>query len=330
MDYLNSYGKYIKLKYLAGIEKMNLLYCGNYFEGYNALKKISAEHNVKMVFTDLEEAQNAHIISFCKQEGIELFPSFQINENNLTKKIKDMDIDIIVCNNFKKIIIDKVFQSTKFGGINLHSSLLPQYKGRAPINWAIINGEKNSGITIHFIDETLDGGNIILQKKIPIKYSDTYWSILEKNIQLEPDLLLKSLRKVEQGYRGKPQTNEGSVFPYIARSMRIIDWTTHSTQIYNLIRALVHPFPGAITYSGTNELIIYSAIEKKSNFSGKFVNGEIIAVQKDSVEVFCRPKNIVITALEDAEGQKMNELIIQKNIYKGLIFKNVAIYAPSQ
>jgi methionyl-tRNA formyltransferase len=309
---------------------MNILFCGNYYEGYITLTCISQHHDIIFVFSDLKEKRNDQIISFCKKEKIECFPDNKISDLNILERIKEKKIDIVVCNNFKKMVNDSVLKSTKFGGINLHSSLLPQYKGRAPLSWAIINGEKYTGITVHFIDKTLDGGNIILQRKIPIKYSDTYSSLLERNIQLEPELLLKSLKRVERGYKGKIQISEGKIFPYINNEIRTIDWNSNSKNIYNLIRAVVPPFPGAITFIDNKEFKIFWAKEKRPLASNNYSAGEIINIFDTSFEVFCKPKTIEIFEIQDENGNGLVEIIKNKTIFKGLVLKSRNSNDPSQ
>ncbi|MFA4848769.1 MAG: formyltransferase family protein [Methanoregula sp.] len=309
---------------------MKILFCGNYDEGYITLNCISKYHDIIFVFCDLKEKRNDQIISFCKKEKIECFPDIKINDLKILEIIKEKKIDIVVCNNFKKMVNDYVLESTKFGGINLHSSLLPQYKGRAPLSWAIINGEKNTGISVHFINRTLDGGNIILQRKIPIKYSDTYSSLLERNIQLEPELLLKSLKKVERGYKGKTQISNGKIFPYINNEIRTVDWNSNSRNIYNLIRAVAPPFPGAISFTDNKEFKIFWAKEKRALSSKNYSAGEIINIFDTSFEVFCKPKTIEIFEIQDETGNNLVEIINNKTIFKGLILKSRKKNDPSQ
>lgn len=299
---------------------MRIIYCGNYFEGYNSLNKLAPEHEIKMVFLDIEDERNQQTITFCRQKRIKFYPSAMINNEEIVNQIRKEHIDIIISNNFKKIIGNLAIKATKFGGINVHSSLLPEYKGRAPINWAIINGETYTGTSVHFINEVLDGGNIIIQQRIPIRKSDTYTSILDKNIQIEPELLAKSLKRIEKGYRGTPQISEGSIYPYISEPLRVITWTKKSRDIYNLIRALERPFPGAITFIDGKKVTVFSADEKKGRESHTGIPGEILAIQKNAIEVSCKPNNIIIFELEDECGRTMKELIDASIITKGLTF----------
>ena len=309
---------------------MNIIYSGNYYEGFNVLKEIYKAYNVKIVFADIKEIRNSQIINFCKKKYIELISSEKINDKETIAKIRNENIDLIVVNNFKRLIDYEVLSSTRYGGINLHSSLLPNYKGRAPISWAIINGEKETGITIHYIDGTIDGGNIILQKKIHIEYNDDYQTLLKKNVQLEPEMFLEAIKLVGKGYQGKKQAYEEKVFPYISKKYRIIDWNHDSIRIYNIIRALVPPFPGAVAYLNQRQINIFRSKEKRNINNQNFSRGEVIKIGDKSIEVFCEPKTIEIFDLKDNMGNNLTYLINEKIIHHGVKFKRKGINDTAQ
>ncbi len=141
-----------------------------------------------------------------------------------------------------------VWKQAKLGTFNLHASLLPQYRGAAPINWAIINGEKHTGVTTFFIDEKIDTGEIILRKKVKIKKKDTAGDLHDRLMQIGAQLVLKTVKKIEKGtVRTKKQTNnEASHAPKIYKDTCRIDWNQSGKKVYNHIRGL-SPYPGAWT-----------------------------------------------------------------------------------
>jgi len=111
------------------------------------------------------------------------------------KKIKEISPDIIISAGWRKLIPKPIFEIPKFGAVNVHDSLIPKYRGFAPINWAIINGEKEAGITFHYIDEGADTGDIILQKTIPVSIEETATDIYNKLLSIFPDLLKKTIEQ---------------------------------------------------------------------------------------------------------------------------------------
>ena len=301
---------------------MKIAFGGNYIEGFRTLQAIVKRHKVAMIFTEMDDERNREIINLAAGGRIRIFPAAKINDTDVARSMREDGIEVLVCNNFKKIVKRETLNAARFGGINLHSSLLPNYRGRAPISWALIRGEKETGITIHYIDETVDGGNIILQEVIPIRDDDDYRSLLDRNIELEPELVLNALDLVESGFRGTRQDPHGEIFPYITKEMRVVDWSWDSRRIYNLIRALVRPFPGAVTYLGSMEYRIWSGreVESPAGTTG-FVPGEITEVSEDIIRVHAARGTIEIRELEAAtNGENLQELIKGQILSKGLRF----------
>jgi methionyl-tRNA formyltransferase len=169
--------------------------------------------------------------------------------------------DIIVVSGYSKLIPRKVIESSRIATVNIHQSLLPAYRGRHPLNWAIINGEAYTGVTIHHLSEGFDEGNIILQKKVKIfdnnTIMDLYWKTTEKGRELLPPLFRKAKKGDLTGFRQDPKL--ASYFPPRTPKDGKIDWTESAENVYNLIRALTYPYPGAYFYSHRKKMVIESA-----------------------------------------------------------------------
>jgi len=162
--------------------------------------------------------------------------------------------------NYRFIISKEIFSIPNYA-INIHGSLLPKYRGRTPHVWSIINGEKYSGITCHLIDEGVDTGNIIEQVKIEIGNEDTGFSLLKKFQQLYPDLLLRSLKKLEFKQSTNIQ-NEANASYYGKRTpeMGYIDFYKSSFQVMNFVRAQAAPYPGAYYYLINGKRIVINKL----------------------------------------------------------------------
>ena len=161
-----------------------------------------------------------------------------------------------------------VWQLPEFGTFNLHASLLPEYRGAAPINWAIINGEKVTGVTTFFIDEKIDTGEIILQKEVKIKKDETAGDLHDKLMHVGSKLVVKTVKKIQKGTikTQKQPVKEFKAAPKIFKDTCRIDWTSSRKSIYNHIRGL-SPYPAAWTIlkngDRQNELKIYRAAKSK-------------------------------------------------------------------
>lgn len=166
--------------------------------------------------------------------------------------------DIIIVSGYPKLIPQRIINHPEIGIINIHQSLLPAYRGRHPLNWAIINGEKYTGITIHHINEKFDAGNIIFQEKVAIEEDDTIMDVYNKTVEVGEKLLKKTLRIADKReFKGYKQ-NEiiSSYFPPRTQKDGKINWHESAVKIRNMIRALIYPYPGAYFYYRGKKLII--------------------------------------------------------------------------
>jgi methionyl-tRNA formyltransferase len=164
-------------------------------------------------------------------------------------RLKSLDPEVIVVVAYGRILPKEILQLPKFGCVNVHASLLPKYRGAAPIQWALLNGEKETGITIMKIDERLDTGDIILQEKIKIEENDDALALTQKLFDRGSDLLLKALAQIEERrVKYSPQEEaEATNAPALTKESGEIDWRRSAAEIHNRVRALV-PWPGAHTF----------------------------------------------------------------------------------
>ena len=220
---------------------------------------------------------------FAQQHNLPILQPESIKSEDFIEKLRQYNVDLIVVVAFK-MLPKVVWQIPKIGTINIHASLLPQYRGAAPINWAIINGEKKTGVTSFLINEVIDTGNILLQKEVEITDEETAETLHDKLQESGSQLLLETLKVLEDGsVKGISQeqliANENTLkpAPKIFKDTCKINWHKDSQSIYNFIRG-ISPYPGAWTLLRKKETTtvfkIYSS--KYTIEAHNFVPGQII------------------------------------------------------
>lgn len=181
------------------------------------------------------------------------------------KFIEDLKPDLLWVTDYRYIIPDTIIQIAPMGAINLHPSLLPKYRGRASINWAIINKECEVGLTAHFIDGGVDTGDIIEQIRLEID-EDTYiGDLLERYYPIYRQITQKTLKNIHSGYplnlKKQCDSSMYPIYPKRTPNDGLIDWNKSIQEIYALIRAVSKPYPGAYTFYKNKKIIIWKAIK---------------------------------------------------------------------
>lgn len=269
-----------------------------------------------------------------KGRGLKLEPSpikkFAL-ENNLRvlqpEKLKDQDfqnqlrglnpeLGIVVA---YRILPVEVFTIPKYGTFNLHASLLPKYRGAAPIQWALINGEKVTGVTTFFLQEKVDTGNIILQREVLIDEEDNFQTLHDKLAKVGAELVLETVKRIEEkNYQVQPQNDlEATLAPKITKELCRINWNQKAYNIHNLVRGL-SPIPGAFTLLGNKIFKIYRTKVLDKDASQQ--PGKII-IEDDSLLVNTNDKLISILEIQPESKKRMSskEFLLG---YRGLIEKH--------
>jgi len=208
---------------------------------------------------------------FAVKNKLDIYQPTNLKSDSFQEDLKKMNPDLIVVVAFR-MLPKKIWNFPKYGTFNLHASLLPDYRGAAPIQWAIINGETSTGITTFFLDENIDTGNIISKEEVTIQSEDTAGILHDKLMHLGGDLVVKTLTLIAEGKAKpipQPQADSLKKAPKLDRENTRIDWTASPEEIKNLIRGL-NPFPGAWTFfkNGKKELrckILQVEIHKKAH-----------------------------------------------------------------
>ena len=248
----------------------------------------------------------------------------RVKDKIFIEKLKSIAPDIIVVAAYGKILPKEILDIPKHGCINVHASLLPKYRGAAPIQWALMNGEKETGVTIFRLKETLDTGDIILQKSIPIEDNDDAETLSGKLFDLGGKLLLEAIDLIENGKAEyKPQKEaDASYAESLRKESGVIDWHKSAIDIHNRVRAM-YPWPGAHTYYNGKILKILKSEIKIVNLETKHKDpGTIIDVVKELGFIVATGKgHILIKEVQPAGKKKMRafDFCIGHNVKAGVV-----------
>ncbi len=239
-----------------------------------------------------------------EEHGIPVFMPDKLADESFVAQLKRISADLFVVVAFR-ILPASVYTIPPKGTINLHASLLPYYRGAAPINWAIINGEKETGVTTFFIEEKVDTGEWILQHKVPISDGETAGELHDKLSEIGADVLLETIDLIEIGRAPRiKQQGEITKASKITKEICHIDWSKDAKSIYNLVRGL-SPFPRAFTlFHGEEFKIIGAKIVTEKSISNS-QPGEIITVEKDRFFVATGNGVVAITEVQPENKRRM-------------------------
>lgn len=248
-------------------------------------------------YTPVKECAVAH--------GIEVYQPKRIREAECVEYLRSFEPDMIVVEAFGQIISKDILTMPRFGCINVHASLLPKYRGAAPIQWVVIDGEKESGVTTMMMDVGLDTGDMLEKAVVPLAADETGGSLHDKLSVLGAKLILSTLDKLEKGTAVRtPQTDENTCYAkMLKKNMGDIDWTMDAAAIERLIRGL-NPWPSAYTRWNGKTLKIWRAEVLEKEYDG--VCGEVVYTDKTSIHVKTGHGTLVLKELQP-EGKKRME-----------------------
>ena len=235
---------------------MKVIFMGTPDFAVGTLKKlIASEHEMVGVVTQPDKPkgrgkamQFTPVKEVAVEAGIAVFQPRKVRDPEVVETLRGLNADVIVVVAFGQIIPESILTLTPYGCINVHGSLLPKYRGAAPIQWAVINGEKESGITTMQMDAGLDTGAILEQERVTLAEDETGGSLFDKLSAVGSSLILSTLEKLEAGtITLKPQPSEGSTYAgRLTKELGDIDWSKDAVSIERLIRGL-NPWPSAYT-----------------------------------------------------------------------------------
>lgn len=270
---------------------------------------LDSEHEVACVVTHpasdhvYERIWSDSVADLAAEHGVPVIVRKTPDDEELVSELKEADPDVIVATNWRTWIPPHIFGLPRYGTLNVHDSLLPAYAGFAPLNWAVINGEEEVGVTTHMMDADLDCGDIVLQRAVPVRDEDSATDLFYKTLELFGPITLDSLELISSGRTDwKPQDRAKASF-FHKRSVEDsrIDWTWPARDIANLVRAQSDPYPNAFTFHRGERIRVLSASVSDGRYGGS------------PGRIFVREGNgVVIVAGADARRGQNRGLVIER------------------
>jgi len=308
---------------------MKIVFMGTPDFAVPSLKRLIEEYDVTAILTQPDKPKGRGkkmAYSSVKEEalkhGIPVYQPIKIKDDiNLIQKLKELEPDFIIVVAFGQILTKEILNIPKYGCINLHASLLPMYRGAAPLNWAIINGEKVSGNTTMLMDVGLDTGDMILKDEVEITNNMTTGELHDILMVRGADLLIKSMEGIVCGNIVlQKQADETFYAKMLDKNLANINWNKSSMEIHNLVRGL-NPWPIAYTnYKGERMKIYETESLEEQNLKEP---GTIIDVSKNGIKVACKEGVLIIKKVQFPNSkpltieQYINGHGIDKNIILG-------------
>ncbi|HEB7542138.1 TPA: methionyl-tRNA formyltransferase [Campylobacter coli] len=248
----------------------------------NCLLKILKNPRIQINFIVLRKQKDIKLEKLALKYHIPYYTDININSKEFLNELQKYSNDLLVSMSFDQIFKDEILKLYSKKIINCHAGKLPFYRGRNILNWALINDEKEFGITVHFIDKGIDTGDIILQKTYEIKDSDDYTTLLNLCYRECANLLYESLILfLKNEVKSYKQVGDGFYCPKRKKGDEIINWTQNTREIFNFIRALNAKDLGASAFIKEKEIKIYKSEIYKENLSCPLPIGEITKKEND-------------------------------------------------
>ena len=294
---------------------MKIVFFGSSHFAVPALEAlINSDYEICCVVTQPDKKKGRHlhlagtdVKTLAEKSGLCIFQPKDINTPESVKLISKFSPDLFVIVAYGQILTQEVLDIPKIFPINIHASLLPKYRGAAPINWSIIRGDKSTGVTIMKVTRKMDSGPIIIQQEFPIQENEDSVVLEDKLRKIGSKLLMEALEQIRgKSLNLKEQDEKKVVFaPKLKKADGYIDWSRSPNEIYNLVRGTV-PWPGAVTYFKNKLLKVYkSKSVQEIRLEKKVFFGEVLEVNKDEIIVACGRGALAIDELQLEGGTKM-------------------------
>ena len=285
----------------------------------------NAKHEILAVVTNQDKPKGrgmkmipSPVKEFALEKKLKIYQPEKVKNNTeFINEIKKMNPDVICVVAYGKILPKEILEIPKLGCINVHASLLPKYRGAAPIQWAILNGDKITGITTMFMDEGMDTGDMILKKEVEIDENETTGELWDRLSKIGGNLLVETLKQIQSGIAPrKKQDNDFTIAPMLNKEMAKIDWNKkNATEIKNLVRGL-NPIMGAYSYLNGKKLKFWKVdivnlsdltINRDVKDISEMKNGTVlISNEKDGLYIKSEDGVIKVLEIQGENAKKMN------------------------
>lgn len=273
---------------------------------------LAAGHDVVGVFTQPDKPKNrgmklqAPPVKVCAQShDIPVFQPTKLRDGTALALLQSLAPELVVVVAYGRILPQEILDCPKLGCINVHSSLLPKYRGSAPIQWAVLNGDQESGVTIMHMALALDAGDIISQRATHIDPDETVETLHDRLAQMGADLLVETVQSIGDGTATRTPQAEDQVTlaPMLSRALSPMDWTRTARQLHDQVRGLI-PWPAAVTeLNGTRCKIFSTAVPEETTDKAP---GTVLMADKKGLKLACGGGTVLqINELQADGGKRM-------------------------
>ncbi len=244
---------------------------------------------------------------FAIKNGIQVLQPAKIKTSEFVEQMRELRPDLLITAAYGKILSKELLEVPVLGCINVHGSLLPEYRGAAPINWAVINGEEKTGITTMFTDVGLDTGDMLLKSELAIGPDMTVGELHDKMAVLGAQVLRDTLSELKKGTLKRiPQDDSVSTYaPMMNKELGLIDWSKKASEIHNLVRG-TDPWPGAYTLLEGNRMRVWKTVLTKESADSCQENGRILKVDDQGILVKCSDENLLLLEVQFDSSRRMS------------------------
>jgi methionyl-tRNA formyltransferase len=290
---------------------MKLVFFGSPSAAAHSLKKLLEKgHHIELVITQPDRPAGrgkktalSPVKQFSLEHKIPVYQPEKIRKDPIVlKKIKDIEPGLNVVVAYGQIIPKSVIYSPKFNSINVHFSLLPKYRGASPVQWAVLNGEKKTGVTIFELNENMDEGDILARQETQIFPREYAYELEARLAEIGAELLCRTLDKIERIPHQKQDHSKATYAPKIKKEQGRIDWSQDAVRIDRKVRAFT-PWPSAFSYLNGKRIKILKGRDQPGKVHAR-VPGEILCVDKEGIEVLCGQSSVYLIEELQPEGKK--------------------------
>ena len=293
---------------------MKIVFMGTPDFARDSLKAVvEAGHEVALVVTNPDKPKGrgmklipSDVKKYAIEQNLEVVQPVKVRNNpEFVEQLKDINPDVICVVAYGKIIPKEILDIPRLGCINVHGSLLPKYRGAAPIQWAVLNGDKKTGITTMFMDGGMDTGDMINKEVVQIGDDETTGELWDRLSIIGAKLLVKTLKDLENGtYKREKQGDDFTVAPMIKKEMAKIDWKNQtSSEIKNLVRGL-NPFMGAFSFLNDKKIKIWK-VEKLNDKPEKEPGTVLVSDSKAGLVIATKDGAVSVLEIQGENSKRM-------------------------
>lgn len=297
--------------------KLKIGYFADGIWSHEAFKKIILDKEISVEFICVRNDTNDQtLLKFSEKYGIPYLKHANINSDEFISKVKEYECDLFVSMSFNQIFKERILNLPRFKIINCHAGKLPFYRGRNILNWALINDEKEFGITVHYVDLGIDTGNIILQRCYEITDADDYSTLLNRAHIECANVLYDALILFKNGLPEEREQNEIHPVGFYCSQRKegdeVLDWNQTSREVFNFVRAICKPGPIARSYLNGIEMKINRVVEVKDAPTYKCVVGAILKREANVFFVKTKDGFVMVDDFDYPENIKVGDRLYVK------------------